>query len=409
MNAVNKDSILRELFQLVALRAAGDRGACKLLVQGEVYHVCPVCVYKGMPIEDELELPEGAPAQYHEKLTTLQLTDAAKVKPEILLDRESLKLTVDNSLELQEGSSDIAMVTCAKPPLGVPGIMLLEHTEGMSKYLSTIPYEANKLLASLPIKLVALPVELEKVLSKHEIVLQDLKAEVMRTKLTGHPVLMLSSETSLMYVTLMGGVDENDLATIVDPSTSLEYAGDGWDDATNTYKRIIRKKGQRMKGLTNPITGAKKVTPLAMPAKAKEAEAAEEVKVEESAPAPKPTEAKPVAPKLGTTPEPKPAPEPKPEPEPAPEPEPKKAPAKRTRKKREAVELGFDFTEVHEYLASTLQEFEQDKMEEAMDEVRQLRDLQIAAARRMSNITTEMVKASKASVEKLDALKSMLA
>jgi hypothetical protein len=46
--------------------------------------------------------------------------------------------------------------------------------------------------------------------------------------------------------------------------------------------------------------------------------------------------------------------------------------------------------------------------DKALEELRNLRDIQIAIARRMVNITTEMSKASKASMEKLEALRTML-
>ena len=59
----------------------------------------------------------------------------------------------------------------------------------------------------------------------------------MRTKLNNVPVIMFSSETSLMYVTLTAYTDSKDLATIVDPATGLVYSGDGWNDKTRRYKK----------------------------------------------------------------------------------------------------------------------------------------------------------------------------
>ena len=168
-----------------------------------------------------------------------------------------------------------------------------------------------------------------------------------------------------------------------------------------------------MKGLANPLTG-KKATKLPEP---EQADVEEKAEVKAA-----PVLAKPAAPKLGAAikaepapepapePEPEPSPEPTPEPEPSPEPPPKPgpAPAKRTRKKREVVELGFDFTAVNEYLGSNVAELDDASADKALEELRNLRDIQIAIARRMVNITTEMSKASKASMEKLEALRTML-
>lgn len=53
------DDIMRQIFHGVAMRIAGVRGASKVLVQGEIYHLCPACVYKGIPDDDEAEQPES--------------------------------------------------------------------------------------------------------------------------------------------------------------------------------------------------------------------------------------------------------------------------------------------------------------------------------------------------------------
>lgn len=395
---IDHDKVLRELFATIMKRVSQEpdsRGACKYLSQGEIYHLCPSCVYKGMPTEAELELPENEATAYMSIEPILQITDINKVRPEVLLDRESIPLTACNASELQTGGESVAIVPCAKPPLGEPGLWLIEPLDDGDKYLGTIEYGDAKLLKELATVKLQLPPEISAILKKYNLSLADLKGELMRTKLNNVPVIMFSSETSLMYVTLTAYTDPKDLATIVDPATGLVYSGDGWNDKTRSYKTIKRNKGQKMKGLANPLTG-KKATKLPEP---------EQADVEEKAEAKAaPVLAKPAAPKLGAAIKAEPAPEPAPDPDPEPEP----ATAKRTRKKREAVELGFDFTAVNEYLGSNVAELDDASADKALDELRNLRDIQIAIARRMVNITTEMSKASKASMEKLEALRIML-
>lgn len=407
---IDHDKVLRELFATIMKRVSQEpdsRGACKYLSQGEIYHLCPSCVYKGMPTKAELELPENEATAYMPIEPTLQITDINKVRPEVLLDRESIPLTACNASELQTGGESVAIVPCAKPPLGEPGLWLIEPSDDGAKYLGTIEYGDAKLLKELATVKLQLPPEISAILKKYNLSLADLKGELMRTKLNNVPVIMFSSETSLMYVTLTAYTDSKDLATIVDPATGLVYSGDGWNDKTRRYKTIKRNKGQKMKGLANPLTG-KKATKLPEP---------EQADVEEKAEAKAaPVLSKPAAPKLGAaikaapepTPEPEPAPTPEPEPSPEPAPEPEPAPAKRTRKKREAVDLGFDFTDVNEYLGSNVAELDDASADKALEELRNLRDIQIAISRRMVNITTEMSKASKASMEKLEALRTML-
>lgn len=409
---IDHDKVLRDLFATIMKRVSQEsdsRGACKYLSQGEIYHLCPSCVYKGMPTKAELELPENEATAYMPIEPTLQITDINKVRPEVLLDRESIPLTACNASELQTGGESVAIVPCAAPPLGEPGLWLVEPLDDGAKYLGTIEYGDVKLLKELATVKLKLPPEISAILKKYNLSLADLKGELMRTKLNNVPVIMFSSETSLMYVTLTASMDSKELVTIVDPATGLVYSGDGWNDKTRRYKTIKRNKGQKMKGLANPLTG-KKATKLPEPEQADVEEKAE-AKAEAKA---APVLSKPAAPKLGAAikaaPEPSPEPEPTPEPEPAPEPapEPEPAPAKRTRKKREAVELGFDFTAVNEYLGSNVADLDDASADKALEELRNLRDIQIAIARRMVNITTEMSKASKASMEKLEALRTML-
>lgn len=136
------DDIMRQIFHGVAMRIAGVRGASKVLVQGEIYHLCPACVYKGIPDDDEAEQPESQFIPYDEELPCLTTSELTGFRPEVLLDCGAIPITQDSCPELLTADPDIWIAMCKKAPSGDPGMLLLKKQEqtGVLEILREEPF-----------------------------------------------------------------------------------------------------------------------------------------------------------------------------------------------------------------------------------------------------------------------------
>ena len=114
---IGKDNCLRHIFDVLALKNAAERsGACKYRTPDEIYWASSVAVFKGMPLESELDLPENTVQPYDSELLTLNIGDLSKIRPEVMLYNDSVPLTNE---ELQPDSSLLAL---ADPPVMAPGL-----------------------------------------------------------------------------------------------------------------------------------------------------------------------------------------------------------------------------------------------------------------------------------------------
>jgi hypothetical protein len=450
-----KDDAMRQLFHGVAMRTAGVRGACKVLVQGEIYHLCPACVYKGIPNEEEINQAEDKFVPYDDELPCLTTSELSSFRPEVLLDYGSIPVTQETCPELLTVPEDVFLVPCRKAPSGVPGVVVVKKsTRAQYELLREIPYPEGTFFHTLPVRVVSMPSEISSTLKDFNLTLQDFKAELRRAKLKDFIVLMLRSETSMVYVTTSHMNEPNSLDSVFDPASGITYCGDGWDDKSRSYKNLVKKKGtKKVKGLANPLIGARsaKAAPLPSPKATVEAQPAESIPMgpkadanaaaqaaetkavpavpaaalavevpdtdaevnkamEQASAAPEPAVQGSVAvPQEATAQETAPQEEPVKE-EPVQEPK-QEDPAqlrKPSRRRKEPAKVGYDFTTVMEYIGAPVDEIKAEDIEKAETEMRNLRDLMIAAARRMANISLKITESSKDAVISMAKVQELL-
>lgn len=455
------DDIMRQIFHGIAMRTAGVRGASKVLVQGEIYHLCPACVYKGIPDAAEAEQPESKFIQYDEELPCLTTSELTGFRPEVLLDCGAIPITQDSCPELLTADPDIWITMCRKAPSGEPGMLLLKKQEqtGVLEILREEPFPAASFFHTLPLRLSSIPSEVASTLVDYKTTLARFTSEIRRAKLKDVVVLMMRSATGMLYVTMNTATEPKSLDHVFSPATGLTYCGDGWDDKLKSFKNLVRKKGvKKMKGLPNPTIGRNaKAAPLPPPKTHKEepadddcipmGEVADAVAASRIAvPIPKPVTAPaqpetPAAADLAkevqdddkevneameqaqqtepdivqeaaqeATVQPDDAEGVKVEaPEPASQPaveQPKEQ--KRQRRRKEPSKVGFDFTEVLEYTSSPVDDIQAEDIEKAEAEMRNLRDLMIAASRRMANIALKITETSKDAVVSMAKVQELL-
>lgn len=384
---IGKDNCLRHIFDVLALKSAAERsGACKYRTPDEIYWASSVAVFKGMPLDSELELPENTVQPYDSELLTLNIGDLSKIRPEVMLYNDSVPLTNE---ELQPDSSLLAL---AEPPAMAPGLWSLKNNGKTYAFRYLVPIEEGSKLLQLPIQPIAVPAEVSQMLKEDGYTADDLRACLMVTRLAGIPVLMLTGETGMLYLPLCRTTEKSSLLPIVHPDGTV-YVGDAWNTNTHSWKKLIKKRNTKMKGLGNPLTKGARTSAEAIVTKAE----ATEPEVAEAVEAPVETKAEPEE-----APKPSLAPEPTQEPEPSPElvEQAEEPVARRTRTRKQAKSVGINLAPVIEELGSDVAELETAQLDAAVEEIRALRDLQIVAARRTANIVNALYKASKQAVDK---------
>lgn len=458
------DDIMRQIFHGVAMRTAGVRGASKVLVQGEIYHLCPACVYKGIPDADEAEQPESQFIPYDEELPCLTTSELTGFRPEVLLDCGAIPITQDSCPELLTADPDIWIAMCKKAPSGDPGMLLLKKQEqtGVLEILREEPFPDASFFHTMPLKLSSIPSEVASTLVDYKTTLARFTSDIRRAKLKDVLVLMMRSATGMLYVTTNMATEPKTLDNVFSPVTGLTYCGDGWDDKLKSFKNLVRKKGvKKMKGLPNPTIGRNaKAAPLPPPkAHTEEPAEADGIPMGEAAdtvaaakiavPLPKPVskpeaEVEPEQPAAAELAKEVPdtdqevneameqAQQTEPEnvqdtsqevtaqpdavednkgeeteqlPQSAVE-QPKEQ--KRQRRRKEPSKVGFDFTEVLEYTSSPVDDIQAEDIEKAEAEMRNLRDLMIAASRRMANIALKITETSKDAVISMAKVQELL-
>lgn len=196
------------------------------------------------------------------------------------------------------------------------------------------------------------------------------------------------------------------------------YVGNGWNAEKRTFKSIIRK-GDKMKGLGNPLkrklamelaeenkaaetaqdqsapeTAAAVVESAGAQAHAQTEEDTPPFEQESAADAPQEDNREAAAAEQGTQVEQASAAA-------------TETPAKKTRARRASASAGFDFSAVIEHLSSQPAPIE-GSYDAVLDELRNIRDLQIAAARRAANLSVELWNSAKTAVDKWASVQALL-
>ena len=395
-----------------------------------------------------------------EELPCLTTSELTGFRPEVLLDCGAIPITEDSCPELLTADPDIWITMCRKAPSGEPGMLLLKKQgqTGVLEILREEPFPEASFFHTLPLRLSSIPSEVASTLVDYKTTLARFTSEIRRAKLKDVVVLMLRSATGMLYVTTNTTTAPKSLDHVFNPATGLTYCGDGWDDKLKSFKNLVRKKGvKKMKGLPNPTIGRNaKAAPLPPPKTHTEepaevdsipmgeiADAVAATKIAVSIPKPVTAPAQPEAPaaalakevqdddkEVNEAMEQAQQTEPDIAQDTAQEvmvqpgavedvkveaPEQTSQPAveqpkeqKRQRRRKEPSKVGFDFTEVLEYTSSPVDDIQVEDIEKAEAEMRNLRDLMIAASRRMANIALKITETSKDAVVSMAKVQELI-
>lgn len=405
-------------------RQATRNGAASLwkMDDGMVIRMCKSCLLMG-PMYGSEKLEKGRLLQYR-NIPIMHVSTPEAFLPGTLLD--SSKVWLDAG-EVKDG------MLFVRVPQGVwdsPRLLALAGGGGRMEIVAGHGIDATALLANLPTKLFALPEEIGKDVGDA----RDMRPCITVTRTTGMPVLMLYGETSVLYTTLVMCMPEDPAHTVVVDKQGA-YVFDGWSDKECAWKKLIKeRKVKNMKAnniarpalsnvspavtqatrenttpeesaAVNAAVGLPTTVPLAaIPLAAVPAAPAQE---EEEALAEEEAQAAVQQMKEELTGKPKPAEEPVPEAVAEPPKAEDRPRVKRAAKPVRAV--GMDLGKVIETISADVDDITSDQFDAALNEIRALRDLQIAAARRMTNLCTAMCKFSQGAIDKynkvLNALK----
>lgn len=233
-------------------------------------------------------------------------------------------------------------------------------------------------------------------------------------------IVVLEHEAELMYV-LQAKSDAPDIETV--ELSGKTYRPDAWNDKNRCWKHLKAKEKKKMKGLGNPVQ-KKEVPPEVAAvvaemhasaeqdaaAPAAEADAAVDAAVEAAASVDVGVDiaddaaAEPAAVQAtADTPAEVPVEEPPAEPS---------QPAKAQRQRRTAQAAGKYGVQVLQQLAADIaaqpDPSDVEQIDASIDELRALRDLQIASSRRMANLGTAIAKLTRGAVEKYAQIKKLL-
>lgn len=203
------------------------------------------------------------------------------------------------------------------------------------------------------------------------------------------PMLQVSDGQETAWVVCAFNAHPEELELVIDGQKLIPC---DWSDKDKCYKKLRKeKKMAKMQSFDDLVKGTLGVTPAEVqpkdPEKAGKENPMEAPKVEQAnqTAVQQPQEApKEITPAESTE---------------------VKEPVKRTRKKAETTPLT-DLTKVIEQLSGAIPE----KMtsDDALKAIRQLRDLQLAAARRAANISLQYIESTEGAVAKLEAIKAQL-
>lgn len=395
--------------------AEGSKGVATVCrEQEETYYVSSICVLR----TDERNALCG---QFpYKDAGLLQLTRPDSYRPEVLLGSFSLKLPVSVF------DSPCLCVPVARAPKGpVPsGVWIVRNNPAEGCYVlnAVAKCEDSLTLAAMPLRFYRFPPFVAEALKAHDVDAGLLRPCLMCTAQGVCPVLVLSTPSRLLYITaaMTDYVESTKGITVC--GFPQVYIGDGWNTASKSFKKLTIKRGTNsMKGLTSPlsarIAAAQDTPPFEVVETPEELSQEAAVLMHGASPVP---EAAPAAPQQPAV-EPQPLPE-APAPEPVPEPAsvvPEGAPetaeqpqqdadaaARRKRTVRQPKPVAVDYAALAAQISTPVDSV--DDIDKVQEELRSLRDLQIACARRSVNLAAALQKLVRIAVEKYNAIQAIL-
>lgn len=447
---MDKDLAITKIFE----EMAKNKSVGKFISQGAEYYVCPVAAMQREPLaEDADTLKKGVMYPYDEdRFKPFDGTDLNRFKPEVALEYDYIPLN--------DYKKDVIFLPVKKAPVGNPGFWLLEmdREAELFRYIKTIPFGSTRFLKEANMIAYTIPSCIGTVLSKHKLKLSDVGGCLMVSRLSQHLSIGLTGDTAFMYAA-MGGIPVScnayknilvkDTVYSCDGLEEFEILGSTGTAKGSRYTAIIKRKVSDMK-LGLPVQDKKEAIARNMAASelvttasptdaeinkavnapvvqaaehssglrsqiaacsdtpaaslgdsipAEEYQKQEESRVEEETTNPQlvpedvdknvTSEVPDAAGSIATAPA-------------------VEKPKAKRRTKQATATGGFDFESVIDYLGSPVQSVGASDLETALAEIRSLRDVQINAARRAANITSEICKASASGLQTLAELQAIL-
>ena len=417
---VTKDEGLKRMFQAVADRTAQSRGACQIRQGETMYSVCGACVLMAPCPDQYRKQPEGKPCKLAQtSLPVFTPRNPTAVYPENVFASWCLEIPAKDVAAFRAPNTHILTMCRDYGCLETPSIMAVQSRDNAEhQVLATIPI-ANGTgnqdeAAKLGISFFVMPDEFEILEKGTGFKLDAFKAAFMVSRRAPMPVICLTGDDALLYMTLQQITKPFSKAPIIVLGND-KVTLSAWDQTTLAYAEIF-KEGELMPKykLQSPVAArGLKATPVP-PIEAEieyeeltEAKEQEQVKLHKAV-----LEDAHEQQQEQQEQQQQPEPEQKTEPvveQPEPESGDTQTKAKRTRTKRPAnTTFDVDMSALIEYLSSPVDDLPVEMIDAAMDEIRQIRDLQIAAARRSANLMIAMHKICRPSVEALEEIRKAL-
>lgn len=404
-----KDQALENM--LMALLEASDEtafsSAAKIRMEDTLYLVTRACILSRPAKGEEKNLPAyvSLPVNDDPGLNILAVKNPEIFKTEKLLIPQYLDMSIAPELM----SLNNVILPVKHTELNKPGLWVLGLSGGSSNATYLKSMDASELMLSVPMRPYNIPAWMLECLKEVDNPLVTYRAQFSRTVTGDTPVMLLTGEESTLVVTLSARKDKSSLKTITMPD-GAKLIPDAWQDDTQSWKELIRKPGDKMRTLGNPLRRTVKQEPpkpepvkeepeKETPKQEQETKTMEQIKVEDAAKAFANINSVNAA-ELASE-EPKPVQE---EQTAAPDQE---ATPKRKRQKPHPTDV-VDLKSITDKLNAPVPEMSLDDIDKAIEDIRQLRDLSMVISRRMANISIEMHKATQSSLTTLNAVQKLL-
>lgn len=394
------------------------------------FKVSPVCVVEGVATKTEVETMR--PKQIYPIGTNpvLQVTDHSRFRSENLL-YDGIQIPEELWDLVFTPDTIIVPVTKAPTPELSSCFWVLHKKEDHTELVATLPFgDAAIYFETLPMGPFTLVPEISDSAQLKQA--GEIAMTISMTRVRPTVAIKVSSPYSLCYLPIRtdslapGSKAVTILSTIID-GKGAGYSLSGvatFDYITgkkvtkegvkgiSAFTKIIKKKEKEMKGLPSPLK-SKLGIKLPAPKPVVEAPEVEEPVVEEPAPIEEVVEAPPVEEVAVPVEVPAPIEEPEavddtPVEEPAAEPTPEPAPVEKKQQKKTKPTSIPNYQQVLEAISSDVPVISAANMEDCLNEVRQLRDLNIAIGRRLANLYTQLYKAADDSIRKMEAIKEAM-
>lgn len=430
---LSKDSALLRVFDDMAHSETNKRGVCQIRHGETLFDVCPFGVLMRQAPLEMCSMPEDTPFNTeYLSVSLFQPTTPSAVLPERAMAPWYRMLT-GKQLALLAQPDIYVIPLCTSDVLpGTPGIALVEHDviehdcfyvkeifsleqcSGSPAYAKRLPTRIN----------FATRHWLERLEQETGNKLQTFRSKLMISNMHNLLTLVITGDTSLLYISFSHHIARSfgDTPKIKFEDTTAILSG--WEASTCSYAEVTKGETMKPVDLPVPFTVKKKTAFTQEVNEQLAAEADNEANVQEaveqpaaepeSAPATKVVQLQtPLGAVVAEESEQKPEPTEVSEEVPTADAQAQQneqVERKRTRTRKTPKDVNStDLAAVTETLGSPVQDLLPDQLEAAVEEIRAIRDLQLAATRRIANLAVAIYKTAGLSSIKLEEVKALLA